>query len=348
MQGKKIKVWDPAVRLFHGGLALVIAGAFLTAEDDDTTHLHARIGLGLVALLVFRVIWGFIGSPHARFSAFVKGPRAVLAYGRALLRGRAPLHLSHNPLGATMVVVMMTVLAITGVSGLLVYLGPEFEGPLSPWLPMALSKGIAELHEATAWASTVLIALHVVGVIVSSVLERQNLPLAMITGMKRAPEGVPEARPASPRRARLRPVALVSSLLLATAVTVMIALLFPARAEAAAPQQSLLEQYAAEAKADNPSFTGFDAKRGQALYVGEHTKDGKPVSCQTCHMADPTKPGKSPAGKVIEPLAPSAAPERFTARKKADKWFDRNCKQVFGRPCAAEEKGHLLQWLLTF
>lgn len=347
MEGKKVKVWDPAVRLFHAGLALVIAGAFLTAEDDDTTHLHARIGLGLVALLLFRLIWGFVGSPPARFSAFLRSPREVLAYGRALLRGRAPLHLSHNPLGGVMVVVMMTVLAVAGASGLLVYLGPEFEGPLSPWLPMALAKGIAELHELTAWAATGLIGLHVVGVIASSLLERQNLPLAMITGMKRAPEG-DEAPAALPRRrARLRPVALVSSLLLATALTVMIALLFPSPAQAATPPQSLLEQYAADAKQDNPGFAGFDAKRGQALYVEEHPKDGKPVSCQTCHTADPRKPGRSPAGKLIEPLAPSAAPDRFTERKQADKWFDRNCKQVYGRVCSAEEKGHVLQWLLT-
>ena len=89
------------------------------------------------------------------------------------------------------------------------------------------------------------------------------------------------------------------------------------------------------------------AARGAALYREEHVVDGKPTSCATCHTADPRGKGKSPAGKVVEPLTPSVNPERFTDRKHAEKWYGRNCKQVLGRACTPAEKADFLAFVLA-
>lgn len=344
---KRVKVWDLAVRLFHGALMVLVALAFFTSEEDETTWLHAWLGLGVLGLLLFRVAWGFTGSPYARFSAFVRGPRAVLAYARAYVRGRPPLHLSHNPLGAVMVLALLAILGGVTLTGLLVYLGPEFGGPLSPWIGRSAADALMETHEALTEALPWLIGLHVAGVLLSSLLERQNLVLGMITGRKRAPDDAVDEQAFRMSRAR-RFGALFASALLSGAAVVALAWLFPAsRAEAAAPARPLLDEYDEEARGQDPSFRAFDKARGRALYFEAHAKGDKRTSCATCHTEDPTKEGRSPAGRVIDPLAPSASPERFTSRKHADKWFDRNCKQVLGRKCSAREKGDVLTWLLT-
>lgn len=334
---KKIKVWDLAVRAGHWATSALVLGAFLTSEDDDWTTLHTRLGLVVLGILLFRLAWGFVGTKHARFKDFVKSPREVLAYARDYVRGKPGLHLGHNPLGAVMVLALLGDLLIITVTGLLTYLGPEFDGPLSRVLPFELGKGIAEAHEFAAHALMPLVFLHVTGVIVSSVLERQNLIFGMIHGRKRAEDA---DEPIPPRR---RLAGSFTSAAIAIAVVVALWNLMP-EAEAATP---LLEQYAADAKREDPAFKGFDAAAGRALYYSERPKSDGSVSCATCHTSDPKAEGRSPAGKRLLPLAPSANPERFTDRKKADKWFDRNCKQVLGRLCTAKEKGDLLTWLVT-
>jgi mono/diheme cytochrome c family protein len=115
-------------------------------------------------------------------------------------------------------------------------------------------------------------------------------------------------------------------------------------AEAAEP---LLTHYQAAARAEDASFVTFDAARGRALYFEKHDVNGATSSCATCHTSDATKPGRSPVGKLIDPLAPSANPQRFTDLATADKWFNRNCKQVLGRTCTARERGDFLTYLFT-
>ena len=115
-------------------------------------------------------------------------------------------------------------------------------------------------------------------------------------------------------------------------------------AEAATP---MLSRYEAFARAEEPGFTRFDAARGRALYFEEHDGRTGKISCATCHTSDPTRTGRSPVGKVIEPLAPSSNPSRFTDAATADKWFDRNCKQVLGRTCTSRERGDFLTYLDT-
>lgn len=336
---KEVKVWDVAVRGSHLAFGLLVLGAFLTSEEDTSVALHTRLGLVLLGVVLFRVVWGFVGSRHARFSDFVRPPREVIAALKDMVRG-APKHvLGHNPVGAVMVVALLTTMLAVTMTGIIISQGPEWSGPLA--LSKSTAHFVKEVHEAAAWSLPVMIVLHVAGVLLSSVLERQNLVKGMLTGFKRAPEGDIPVEPSLTTRV----AGFAFSALVALAVVLSLWKLMPiGEAEAASP---LLSRYELQARADDASFKGFDAARGRTLYFEEHDgKTGK-VSCATCHTPDATKVGRSPAGKVIEPLAPSANPERFTNQAQADKWFDRNCKQVLGRTCTAQEKGDFVTFMET-
>lgn len=336
---KHVKVWDLAVRSTHLAFGLLVLGAFLTSEEDDAIPLHTRLGLVLLGVVLFRVAWGFVGPRHARFSDFVRPPGEIIAALKDLARGVPKHFVGHNPVGAVMVVALLSTLLVVTLTGVVVSQGPEWSGPLL--LSKSTAHTVKELHEAAAWSLPWLVALHVAGVVLSSVVEKQNLIKGMITGFKRAPDAMEVEPPA--RWARV--AGFLGATLMALAVVLLLWRLMPiGTAEAASP---LLSRYELTARAENASFTTFDPARGRALYFEEHPGKTGPVSCATCHTRDATKQGQSPAGKVIEPLAPSANPERFTDAAKADKWFDRNCKQVLGRTCTAQERGDFITWLET-
>jgi cytochrome b len=202
---KKVKVWDLFVRLSHWALGLLVLGSFLTSEKDRLTSTHVAIGLGVLAVVLARVAWGFFGNEPARFRAFVRGPREVLACARALACGSPRRHLSHNPLGGAMVVALLAVLLGCVASGALVYAGPEFAGPLGAVVGKPAAHAIKEVHEALSSTLLVMIGLHVAGVLFSSWRERQNLVVGMITGRKfpgDAPTTAVAERGRSPRVAR--------------------------------------------------------------------------------------------------------------------------------------------------
>jgi mono/diheme cytochrome c family protein len=256
-----------------------------------------------------------------------------------MIRGRPNEFASHNPVGAVMVVALLAAMLVVTVTGVVTALGPEWSGPLL--LSKALASGLKEVHEVGAWTLAVMVGLHVAGVIVSSVLEKQNLVVGMITGFKRVPDDTKAEAPGG--FARLAGFGL--SVLVAAAILLALWGLLPVgEAQAGTP---LLSHYEQQARADDPGFTAFDPARGKAFYFAVHEAKGGAMSCATCHTDTPTGPGRSPVGKNIEPLAPSATPARFTDQGKADKWFDRNCKQVLARVCTARERGELLAWLLT-
>jgi cytochrome b len=345
---QKVKVWDLFVRCFHWGLAVLVLGSFVTSDADALVPVHVGIGLAVVGLVLARVAWGLVGSHPARFRAFVRGPREVLGYAKAMLRGRPPLHRSHNPLGGAMVVALLAVLLGLAATGAVVRAGPEFAGPLAGVLGKHEAKAVKEVHEALSGALVALIAVHVLGVLASSLLERQNLVLGMITGWKRAPDGGAQVLP--PRHPWLRPLAGAAALALGAAAALGLASLigFPGRADAGTPvAEALLREYEAAARKANPAFAGFSAEAGRRIYVAEHAPEGQPISCARCHTDDPRRRGVTPVGKIVEPLAPSANPDRLTDRGDVEKWFKRNCKQVIGRECTAEEKGHFLTFLLS-
>ena len=117
---------------------------------------------------------------------------------------------------------------------------------------------------------------------------------------------------------------------------------------AAAPRDDTLGQYATAAKAASPAFSGFSAKRGETLHLSKFT-GGKPAtpSCTTCHGDSPRSAGRTPSGKSIEPVAVSVSPARYTDPAKVEKWFRRNCDDVFARECTAQEKADLVTWLAS-
>jgi len=184
--GTEVRVWDPLVRIFHWSLAGAFATAFIV--EDHRLGVHVWAGYLVLGLIAFRLIWGLIGTRHARFSDFVRSPRQVMAYLGAALRLRAPRHLGHNPAGGAMVVVLLLLVAATGLLGLALYGAQELSGPLAPWLsglPPAWGAGLEETHEVLANLTLAFIVAHVAGVLFSSLSHRENLVRSMITGRKR-------------------------------------------------------------------------------------------------------------------------------------------------------------------
>jgi cytochrome b len=167
-----VKVWDPFVRVFHWSLATLFVVAFATGDHVPSVHIPAGYAIG--GLVALRIIWGFIGPTYARFSSFVKSPRAVLAYLRDVALFRAPRHLGHNPAGGAMVVALLLMLAGTGMTGYMMTTD-TFWG--AGWLE--------EVHEALANLTTGLVVIHVLGVLFSSIEHGENLVKAMINGRKR-------------------------------------------------------------------------------------------------------------------------------------------------------------------
>ncbi len=167
---KQVRVWDIVVRLFHWTTVTAVLTAFLTEEWRD---LHKLAGYVVLGALVVRIIWGFIGTPHARFADFVPGPAELLAYLRSMFVQREPRHLGHNPAGGAMVITLLLALALTCATGWMLTLDAFWGDEL-----------VEEAHEVFSNGLLVLIPLHVIGVIWSSRRHRENLVKAMITGDK--------------------------------------------------------------------------------------------------------------------------------------------------------------------
>ena len=167
-------VWDWPVRVFHWLLVLCFAGAWLSAESEHWRLLHVTLGYTMAALVAFRVLWGLVGTRHARFSSFVRGPRAALAYLRSLPGPKPEHHTGHNPAGALAIVGLLGLIAITAASGWATYsdLGGD-------WLE--------ELHEIAANGLLLLVIVHLAGVVVGSLVHRENLVRSMLTGRKPVP-----------------------------------------------------------------------------------------------------------------------------------------------------------------
>lgn len=182
-----VKVWDPLVRLFHWSLVSAFFIAYLT--EDDLLDVHVYAGYLIGGLLVFRLIWGFIGSRHARFSDFVKGPGEVIAYLKSMFTLHPKRYLGHNPAGGAMVIALLLSLVMVTVSGVALYGIEESAGPLAASLSGAgeFWEDLAEeVHEFFANFTLLLVALHVAGVMLASLQHKENLAKSMIHGRKAA------------------------------------------------------------------------------------------------------------------------------------------------------------------
>ncbi|MBL4606998.1 MAG: cytochrome b/b6 domain-containing protein [Pseudomonadales bacterium] len=180
-------VWDKFVRVFHWSLVTGFACAYLSAEFN-VIDLHEIVGYGLIFLLLSRIVWGFIGSPYARFASFLFPLRTTLNYVQSLRSGEPAHYLGHNPLGAIMVFTLLLGLGSLFITGLITLAGIEFEGPLL-LLANRLSDSqtylIQNTHEIISTVMLVLIFLHVAGAISASIQHKENLILSMFTGRKR-------------------------------------------------------------------------------------------------------------------------------------------------------------------
>ncbi len=168
-----VKVWDVFVRTFHWSLATLFIVAYATGDEIERVHITA--GYTIAGLLALRIVWGFVGPRHARFSSFVRSPRAVLAYLRDVVLLRAPRYLGHNPAGGAMIVALLAMLIGTSATGYMMTTG-AFWG--AEW--------VEDVHEILANSTLALVIFHVIGVLIASFEHRENLVKAMITGRKRA------------------------------------------------------------------------------------------------------------------------------------------------------------------
>jgi cytochrome b len=181
----EIKVWDLFVRVFHWALAALFVVAYVTGEEWLSVHVAA--GYAIAGLLVLRILWGFAGPSHARFSDFVRGPTAVAAYLRTLFTAHPRRYLGHNPAGGLMIVLMLVGLVATSVTGLVALGAEEGAGPLAGWVATGeAGEWAEELHEFFANFTVLLVLVHIAGVLVESLLHGENLVRAMLTGRKRA------------------------------------------------------------------------------------------------------------------------------------------------------------------
>lgn len=201
MPADTIRVWDAFVRVFHWSLVIAFFVAYISEPEDAGLALHVWAGYFVGGLVMMRVIWGFLGTRHARFSDFAYGPFRALAYLGDLARGRSKRYLGHSPAGAWMVFLLLIGLAATVLTGLSVLATEKHEGPLASLLASSSERALAskesesgddlleEIHETLANALLGLVVLHLLGVVVASVSHRENLIRAMVTGRKR-PERV--------------------------------------------------------------------------------------------------------------------------------------------------------------
>lgn len=183
ISGSQVYVWDRFVRLFHWILVVAFTVAYLT--EDDLLSVHVWAGYLVGGLIVARVIWGFVGPAHARFSDFVTTPAEALRYVRDLLLLRAERHLGHSPGGGAMVVVLLVMLAATVVTGLVVYGGDQQAGPLAGMFTKETGEAMEEVHDVLANITLALVIAHVATVVFASFAHRENLVRSMLTGYKR-------------------------------------------------------------------------------------------------------------------------------------------------------------------
>ena len=216
MENKQfIKVWDIAVRVFHWTLVGCYAIAFVTSEDSR--QLHVIFGYSVLLLVLFRILYGFVGTSHARFSDFLYHPAEIADYLKGLLIGRPKHYMGHNPAGGLMIVIVLLSLLSLTLTGLKAY-GIKGQGPLTEHEISFISKAFAdsddkgdhdehnrhdrrshkfkrtkkdekdefweEVHETIAYFTLFLVSIHIIGVLVSSLVHRENLIKAMITGRK--------------------------------------------------------------------------------------------------------------------------------------------------------------------
>lgn len=168
---KYVLVWDLPVRLSHWLLVISFAGAWLTSESEAQQLIHYAFGYSACALVIFRIIWGLIGTRYARFSQFIKGPREIYSHLRALLNRNPTYGLGHNPLGALAMIALMLCILLIGLTGYC-----SIKELLGDWMN--------EAHQVIANVALTIVVIHVAAAILMSIAQKENLVRSMFTGKK--------------------------------------------------------------------------------------------------------------------------------------------------------------------
>jgi cytochrome b len=183
---RRVCVWDVPTRLFHWALVALVVASYVTAELGELDW-HMRAGDGVLALLLFRVAWGFVGSDTARFSRFLRGPRAVLHHLRDFWSRARDVEVGHNPAGGWAVVALLLVLCVQVGTGLFADDDISSAGPLAQFIERPARRFLTGLHDQSFNVLLGLVALHVAAIGAYWVVRRQNLVWPMVTGVKRLP-----------------------------------------------------------------------------------------------------------------------------------------------------------------
>lgn len=178
---RRVKVWDLPIRLFHWLLVIGIFAMWLTADVLDRLSLHMAIGYALIGLIVFRLVWGFIGSDTARFAQFIRGPGAIIGYFR---KPKGTVVLGHNPLGALSVVALLLVIMVQLGTGLFANDQIYSEGPLSDYVSERTQDLLTYIHEINFYVLLGLIGLHLAAIAFYQFKKHEPLVRAMITGQR--------------------------------------------------------------------------------------------------------------------------------------------------------------------
>ena len=211
-------VWDLPVRVTHWLLVLAVAGSWATHYAGiEWFEWHRRLGYLVLVLVAFRILWGFVGTRHARFASFLRGPRTILDY----LRGRAAAPAGHNPLGALSVIALLGVLMVQAGTGLFANDEIMSMGPFYGWIAPELSNRVSSWHRLNSDVLLALIGVHVAAVAWHVLARREPLLRAMFTGRKPA-AAVPAGEAIGGSRP-LRALAILAALAIALAVAVRMA-----------------------------------------------------------------------------------------------------------------------------
>jgi cytochrome b len=191
---RRALIWDLPTRLFHWTLVGSFALAWISSEGDQWLSIHAFVGYLMLGLVGFRLVWGFAGSHFSRFSSFWFSPKEALNYLKQVLTRRASRHVGHNPTGSLAIYILLVLAVVVGVTGIVTLGGEEQQGLTTSWLSFSQGRLLKEAHELTANLMMLVVLGHLAGVVVESVLHRENLAKSMVNGFKMAEPGTPEAK----------------------------------------------------------------------------------------------------------------------------------------------------------
>lgn len=182
---EKVLIWDLPTRAFHWLLVVSLIAQYVTAEWlDNAIQWHFYIGYFTLFLITFRVMWGIIGTEHARFASFVKGPRAVWRYAKTLFDKDSPESLGHNPLGGWFVIVMLLLVAVQAISGLYMTDDVFLDGPYRQLADEETLAIMSTIHHVAFDALLYVIGLHIAAVVFYTIYKKQKLVPPMINGAK--------------------------------------------------------------------------------------------------------------------------------------------------------------------